>query len=69
MSGSRDELRFDARAAGGIAYLTIDNQAKLNTLDRALMSEFIAAVERLAPRKHPLGLIGLERASTIPTPR
>jgi enoyl-CoA hydratase/carnithine racemase len=43
-------VRLDTRAGGTIAYLTVDNRAKLNTLDRALMTEFIAAVEALAPR-------------------
>ena len=47
MSGARVDVRLDARAGGTIAYLTIDNRAKLNTLDRALMSEFIAKVDAL----------------------
>ena len=46
----RIDLRVDTRPGGSVAYLTIDNRAKLNTLDRALMSEFIATVEALAPR-------------------
>jgi enoyl-CoA hydratase/carnithine racemase len=46
----RVELRLDSRERGAIAYLTIDNRAKLNTLDRALMTEFIAKVEALAAR-------------------
>ena len=48
--GTRVDLRIDARADGTIAYLTVDNRAKLNTLDRALMTEFIGKVERLAAR-------------------
>jgi len=44
------DLRLDARAQGCIAYLTLDNRAKLNTLDSALMREFINAVEGLAAR-------------------
>lgn len=49
-AGSRMSLRLDRRSGGTVAFLTIDNQAKLNTLDRALMTEFIAAVEGLAAR-------------------
>ena len=48
--GSRLDVRLDARAAGTIAYLTVDNRAKLNTLDRALMTEFIGKVASLAAR-------------------
>lgn len=47
---ARVDVRMDQRAGGTIAFLTIDNRAKLNTLDRALMAEFIAAVETIAPR-------------------
>ena len=50
MSGARVDVRLDARAGDTIAYLTIDNRAKLNTFDRALMSEFIAAVDALSAR-------------------
>ncbi len=45
---SRIDLRLDARERGSIAHLTIDNRAKLNTLDSALMREFVASVEGLA---------------------
>jgi enoyl-CoA hydratase/carnithine racemase len=51
MSGARVDLRLDARERGAVAYLTVDNQAKLNTLDRALMREFIAMVAPLARRE------------------
>jgi enoyl-CoA hydratase len=44
------DLRLDARERGSIAYLTLDNRAKLNTLNSALMREFIATVEGLAAR-------------------
>jgi enoyl-CoA hydratase/carnithine racemase len=50
MSGARVDVRMDQRAGGTIAFLTIDNRAKLNTLDRALMSEFIGEVEALGAR-------------------
>lgn len=49
-SDARVDLRLDARAEGVVAYLTLDNRAKLNTLNSALMREFIAAVDRLAAR-------------------
>jgi len=44
------DVKIDQRASGSIAYLTLDNRAKLNTLDSALMREFIGAVEGLAGR-------------------
>jgi enoyl-CoA hydratase len=50
MSRARVDLRLDRRAGGSVAFLTVDNQAKLNTLDRALMNEFVAAVHPLAAR-------------------
>jgi enoyl-CoA hydratase len=49
-AASRVDLRLDQRAGGKVAYLTIDNRAKLNTLDRALMIDFIEQVEALAAR-------------------
>ena len=49
-AASRIDLRLDQRAGGTVAYLTIDNRAKLNTLDRALMIEFIEQVEALGAR-------------------
>lgn len=58
MSGTRRiETRFDTRPGGAIAYLTIDNRAKLNTLDRALMSEFIATVDALGTRQELRALV------------
>jgi enoyl-CoA hydratase/carnithine racemase len=50
MSGARVDLRLDASERGTIATLTVDNRTKLNTLDRALMTEFISAVEALGHR-------------------
>ena len=47
-SASRIDLRLDHRSGGTVAYLTLDNRAKLNTLDRALMLQFIEKVEGLA---------------------
>ncbi|HET7849282.1 MAG TPA: enoyl-CoA hydratase [Pseudolabrys sp.] len=50
-ASARIDLRLDKRDAGTVAYVTIDNRAKLNTLDRALMTEFIAQVEGLGTRE------------------
>jgi enoyl-CoA hydratase/carnithine racemase len=50
MSASRVDLRLDERAGGTVAFLTVDNRAKLNTLDRALMTDFIGKVETLTSR-------------------
>jgi enoyl-CoA hydratase len=50
MSASRVDLRLDERAGGTVAFLTVDNRAKLNTLDRALMTDFIGKVETLKSR-------------------
>ena len=51
MSAARVQVRLDARTAGSIAFLAVANRAKLNTLDRALMAKFIAAVEALGARE------------------
>ena len=48
--GARVEVRIDTRAGGTVGFLTIDNRAKLNALDRALMNEFVGAVDALASR-------------------
>lgn len=47
-AAARVDLHVDER--GPVAYLTVDNQAKLNTFDRVLMGEFIATVEALVSR-------------------
>lgn len=57
MTTARVDVRIDARADGTIAFLTIDNRAKLNTLDRALMTEFIATVEALGAREDLRALV------------
>ena len=51
------DVRFDTRPGGSIAYLAVDNRAKLNILDRALMSEFIATVDALAAREELRALV------------
>ena len=50
MSSARLDLRLDQRAGGSVAYLKVDNQAKLNTLDSVLMRDFIGKVESLGER-------------------
>ena len=49
-AAARLDLRIDQRAGGSVAYLTLDHRAKLNILDRALMSDFIGKVEALDAR-------------------
>jgi enoyl-CoA hydratase/carnithine racemase len=46
----RADLWIDQRAAGAVAFLTLDHSAKLNTLTRALMTAFITKVDALAAR-------------------
>jgi enoyl-CoA hydratase/carnithine racemase len=51
MSGDRRvDLKLDQRPGGSVGFLTIDNSAKLNTLDSALMHDVIATVEGLGGR-------------------
>jgi enoyl-CoA hydratase len=49
-AGARVSLRLEPRDGGTIAHVTVDNRAKLNTLDGALMIAFIERVEPLAGR-------------------
>jgi enoyl-CoA hydratase len=46
----RIEVRLAPVEDGAVAYVTVHNEAKLNTLTRALMSGFAAEVEALARR-------------------
>jgi enoyl-CoA hydratase len=46
--GPRVDLRLDPRGQGTVAFVTLDNRAKLNTLDRALMTEFVAGIVSLS---------------------
>jgi enoyl-CoA hydratase/carnithine racemase len=48
MAAPRIDVRLDKRDQGVVAFATLDNHAKLNTLNRALMTEFIAAVVSLS---------------------
>ena len=50
MSGARVDVDLTAREGGSVARLTIDNRAKLNTLDSALMRDIVAAVDNLGRR-------------------
>jgi enoyl-CoA hydratase/carnithine racemase len=44
-------VRLEERAAGLIAHVTIENSAKLNTLDSALMFSFVGEIEALGRRE------------------
>jgi len=57
MSGGRVDLRSETRSGGSVAWMTVDHRAKFNTLDRALMREFIAAVDGLAAREELRALV------------
>jgi enoyl-CoA hydratase/carnithine racemase len=46
--GTRVDVQLDQREQGTVAFVTLDNQSKLNTLNRALMTEFIAAIVSLS---------------------
>jgi enoyl-CoA hydratase/carnithine racemase len=46
----RVDVRLDQREHGVVAFVTLDNQAKLNTLNRALMRKLILAVETASSR-------------------
>jgi enoyl-CoA hydratase/carnithine racemase len=48
MAAPRIDVRLDRREQGTVAFVTLDNQAKLNTLNRALMAEFVAAIGSLS---------------------
>jgi enoyl-CoA hydratase len=50
MNEARVDLQLDAREHGTVATLTVDNRSKLNTLESALMRDFIGKVERLSAR-------------------
>ena len=54
---ARVDLRIEQRGDSTVGYVTVDNRAKLNTLDLALMREFIAALETLAPREDLRALV------------
>jgi enoyl-CoA hydratase/carnithine racemase len=43
-------VRLDSRERGTVAFVTVDNRHKLNILGRALMRDFIAAIEEAGAR-------------------
>jgi enoyl-CoA hydratase/carnithine racemase len=49
-TSARIDVRIDSREGGEVAFVTVDNRRKLNILGRALMREFIAAIEGLGTR-------------------
>jgi enoyl-CoA hydratase/carnithine racemase len=49
-ASSRVDLRLETREGGSIAFLTLDNRAKLNTLDSVLMTDFIGRIASVAAR-------------------
>jgi enoyl-CoA hydratase len=49
-SAPRIEVQWETDDRGAVAWLTVHNEKKLNTLDRALMGAFVAEVEALAAR-------------------
>ena len=57
MSCGALHLRLEARARGALAYLTVDNRAKLNSLDSTMMREFVAQVGSLAAREDLRALV------------
>ena len=46
----RIETRLESREGGEVAFLTLDNRRKLNIVGRALMHEFIGAMQELGTR-------------------
>jgi enoyl-CoA hydratase len=49
MANPHIDLKIDERSSGAhIAYVTVHNERKLNTLNSALMDEFIAAIDKLS---------------------
>lgn len=57
MSAPRVDVEITPREGGSVARLTIDNRAKLNTLDSALMRDIVAAVAALGARDDLRALI------------
>jgi len=49
---NRLDVRFEARSAGIVAYVTLDNARRLNAMNGALMDELAACVARLGTDAH-----------------
>src|SRR5262245_17869860 len=56
-SAPRIDVRLEAGPRGTVAHVTIDNRAKLNTLDSALMRTFVTQIEGLADREDLRALV------------
>jgi enoyl-CoA hydratase len=53
----RIDVHLDARPQGLVAFVTIRNEAKLNSLNGALMAQFVAALEKLAREERLRALV------------
>jgi enoyl-CoA hydratase/carnithine racemase len=49
-SAARIDVRLASDVRGTVAHLTVHHEAKLNTLNRALINDFVVAVEKLTGR-------------------
>jgi enoyl-CoA hydratase/carnithine racemase len=56
-SAARMNVRLATEARGTVAYVTVDNRAKLNTLDSTLMRAFIAQIDELGAREDLRALV------------
>ncbi len=56
-SAPRIDVRLATEARGTVAHVTVDNRAKLNTLDSALMRAFVSEIEALAAREDLRALV------------
>lgn len=56
-SPARVDLRLEQRGQGSVAYLTVDNRVKLNTLNSALMRALIETAGELASRQDLRALV------------
>jgi enoyl-CoA hydratase/carnithine racemase len=56
-SAPRIDVRLATEARGAVAHVTVDNRAKLNTLDSALMRAFVADIEALGAREDLRALV------------
>jgi enoyl-CoA hydratase/carnithine racemase len=54
---ARIDVRLATEARGTVAYVTVDNRAKLNTLDSTLMRGFVAQIDAFAAREDLRALV------------
>jgi enoyl-CoA hydratase/carnithine racemase len=52
LEAERVHIRHDVREGGAVAFITIDNEARLNALDSELMESFVYVVEPLGHDPH-----------------